>query len=468
MTTANIPAGATLEEAAAIVRADSERNNKPVIYAGAQLHGDEPTGSEGALAVMQMLCSSEHADKLNDMSIIIMPRLSPESAYHMHRQQIRDRYDPNREKLFLQMEENIAPTLVQGLFMPHITVDMHENMAGYLIANQMWGGPVDLWVGQAPFSFHGDEIEDYITEDFTQHLYRNVEENGLLAVPYLMGTTASSLQGQIQPGMFGSLALLLESRSINVGIDYYERRVHSQVVGLMTVIDKTIEDADQILDMVEARRAWLVEQGGLYDETDPIILDAEVSGSKAKSYNRKTLYYDGTLEDNYISFSYFDTAARTRTRPTGYLIDAAVARAVPDTTRVNQTDIVTMLANHHIEYFYLEPGTTVSAAQEYVISTGTGPNRITEIGLRPESDITLTNGAYFIPLDQVKQMVVTHLLEQDVDDNTNIQVGSLYQRGYITPDEQNNLPFTTIRRTTPCAARRHPRAGVQNLCQRRR
>ena len=67
----------TLEEAAALIRADSAENNKVTVHYQAQIHGNEPAAGEAALGMIKQLDGAYGDGLIDTMNIYVIPRLNP-------------------------------------------------------------------------------------------------------------------------------------------------------------------------------------------------------------------------------------------------------------------------------------------------------------------------------------------------------------------------------------------------------
>lgn len=77
-TNTQIPSGSTLEQAAALVRA----NGKPTVWYQTQIHPNEPAAGEGALVVIDDFINDAEARALLDqINVVIVPRINPDGSY---------------------------------------------------------------------------------------------------------------------------------------------------------------------------------------------------------------------------------------------------------------------------------------------------------------------------------------------------------------------------------------------------
>ena len=124
-TTTDLSAATTLEEAAALVKA----NGKLTVLYQAQIHGDEPAACEAALGMIKRFDGAYGDGLLDKMNICVIPRLNPSGAYNSRRvAELADgtTTDPNRDFMKLSTQEAQARTRVYNLFQPEVVFDNHE------------------------------------------------------------------------------------------------------------------------------------------------------------------------------------------------------------------------------------------------------------------------------------------------------------------------------------------------------
>ena len=129
-----IPEDATLEEAADLVNA----NGKTTVWYQSQIHPNEPAAGEGALVVVtDLVTDPETAALLDDINIVVVPRINPDGSYLFSRATY-DGFDMNRDHMSLKAAELAQLHTAYRLFMAEVVVDTHEftfygaNTAGYM------------------------------------------------------------------------------------------------------------------------------------------------------------------------------------------------------------------------------------------------------------------------------------------------------------------------------------------------
>ena len=245
---------------------------------------------------------------------------------------------------------------------------------------------------------------------------------------YHYGTTVNNPIGRAYFGLLDAFSFLIETRGIGAGKTNFERRVFSQQTVIMSYIKSTAENAEEIKEIVAAARAETIAKGATYDESDLLYLYQTKSGNTQTPYAvaRHKFMMDGTeVIGEPVTLSLNDTGARTRVRPTAYVVPADME---------NIDKVLYIMDNQGAEYYTLDAGSSAVLEQYYYISN-------TEAALREATTVTFENGAYVIPMDQFAADVIAMTFEPDVRDSNGYD-GTLFQYGVVTYDaETKNFPY---------------------------
>lgn len=428
-TTSEIPANATLAEAAKIVKS----NGKVNIWYQAQIHPNEPAAGEGALVMIDNFVNDPAYKALLDkVNIVIVPRINPDGSYLFSRATY-DGFDMNRDHMSLKAAELAQLHTAYRLFMSEVVIDTHE-FTFYGAKDGMMNNADDLETTPAT-SLNDDPAVTKIGLDMAKHAFADAEKAGLRVYHY--GTTVNNPIGRAYFGLYNALSFLIETRGIGAGRQNFERRVFSQETAATSYIKYTAEHADEIIKTIAAARADVVAKGKTYDESDILALYQTKSGKTMTDYTATRVQYtmDGTEKaGKATALSLNDTITRGRTRPTAYVIPADA---------VNIEKILYIMDNQGAEYYKLNAGTTASLQQYYYIGEYMENDKAKgiEAGLRDAADVTFASGAYVFPMDQVAGNVIAMLCEPDVTDSNGYD-GSLYQYKQIDYDKSTmNFPL---------------------------
>ena len=449
-TSSEIPADATLEEAAQIVR----ENGKATVWYQTQIHPNEPASGEGALVIADLFASdSETQALLDDVNVVIVPRINPDGAYLFSRATY-DGFDMNRDHMSLKAAELAQLHTAYRLFMAEVVIDGHEftfygaNAAGYM------NNADDVETTPAT-SLNNDPAVTELALSFSGQAFKDATDAGLRVYHY--GTTVNNPIGRAYFGLYECLSFLVETRGIGAGRTNLERRVFSQETVIMSYIKSTAEHAEEVKATVAAARANTIEQGKTYDEDDVLALYQTKSGNTFTEYTstRYQFNMDGTRHENAsyenVALSLNDTIARGRIRPTAYVIPA-------DAENIDK--ILYIMDNQGAEYYKLDSGVSATLEQYYYVGQRGSNAKDIEADLRPATKVTFENGAYVFPMDQVAANVIAMLVEPDVTDSVGYD-GTLFQYGVVTYDETTkNFPLYRYTGNDPRETLKNPECIV--------
>ena len=403
-TRTDLSAATTLDEAAAIMGQD-----KPTILYRAQVHGNEPSACEGALAVIQRLDGAYGESVLDKVNVCVIPRINPDGAYNYDRR-LQNNVDGNRDNLRLTTPEITAFMHAYQVIMPELVLDGHEYNAN---AQRSYLTPGDVLVSVGYTPANGAEYTD-LSLDMMFNTFDTMTENGMDYRYYsnwMNGSDANVMCSFM--GRQGTLAMLLEVRGIDYGLNHYERRVLAHVVSAESAITYVAENAGTVQKVVDGERQRIVEQGSIYSEDDQVVLDVGSSTHPEYDISQVWTYQSGTQVQNTLTPSASDVVLRSRIAPTAYVIAAGES--------YTQT-VLELMDKHGISYEFLPAGTTV-LLQQY---TG----MVTEAGLTEEKPVVFENGAYLFYKNQVRGITLSMLMEPDVTDLATYK-GTLAQRSIL-------------------------------------
>ena len=435
-TNTKIPANATLEEAAKLVK----ENGKTTVWYQTQIHPNEPASGEGALVVVDNFVNDPEAKALlDDINVVIVPRINPDGSYLFSRATY-DGFDMNRDHMALKAAELAQLHTAYRLFMAEVVLDGHEftfygASSGEETGKAYMSNAYDLETTPAT-SLNNDPEVTEIALEMCGEAFEDARDAGLRVYHY--GTTVNNPIGRAYFGLFNAVSFLIETRGIGAGRQTFERRVFSQEVAATSYITYAAEHADEIIKAVAAARADVVAKGKTYEESDVLALYQTKSGKTLTDYTAATVQYSVADGSEKVSKAYplslNDTLTRSRVRPTAYVIPA-------DTANIEK--ILYIMDNQGAEYYKLNAGTTASLQQYYYVGDYmvNGKAKGIEAGLRDTADVTFASGAYVFPMDQVASNVIAMLCEPDVTDSNGYD-GTLYQYKQIDYDKSTmNFPL---------------------------
>ena len=429
-----IPEGATLTEAAAIV---GKRKGRDILMINGGTHGNESTGTEGTLAFISEMCGDYGKSLLrgtNIGAILVLPRMNPDGAKDF----IRETPNPkpidnlNRDYMVLSSAEISGIVHAYNLFMPTFTLDCHEAPAnpvwseGELLTDVYDAGIMaqcNLNGYGNPLSvIHGDRSAATIdAERLAMQALSDMETKGLRT--YYYQTDVSPVWNTHFFGMCGSYAYILEVHGITGGESHIARRTYAQLCGIRALVDIVLEMDGEMARKVEAARKEVALGTQIYDGKKAVILSTTASRAENRylyEWNNPLVGADSTVrvKENPTYLYDFDTAVRYRKLPTAYVFPADAEGA---------DAVLSILDRHDIRYKKLDDGMTL-ALQSYSGTTAGAT-------LNATADVTFANGAYLVPVDGACAYITALLFEPDVPDsiycslanNTPLAVSDIYR-----------------------------------------
>ena len=413
-TTVDLSGADTLEEAAALIRADSEKNNKLTVHHQAQIHGNEPAAGEAALGMLLRLDGEYGEGLLDTMNIYVIPRLSPYGAYKSQRAVAvgSSTTDPNRDFLRLKTQETQLRMYAYNLFDPEVVFDSHEYQESLTSTSHK---RKDLMLCTHWMPNHSEAYKQTAL-DLAYAAFDQLTEDGLYYSWYtdsVGGMGANT--GSSNTAFRSSLHILMETSGIYQGLLQYERRVATHVSALTGLYAYLDANAAAVKKTVQENRRQYIENGKTYREDDIVILDATTSDHEELHIEGKMVnLYNGTLTDATYPAYVPDVIKRSRIAPTAYVIPAG--ESFTDT-------VLALMDKQGISYRYIPEGAAL-LLQQY---TGT----VTEADLTEEKLTCFPRGAYVFTMDQVDGYILANLMEPDVND-TATDKGTLVQQGIIS------------------------------------
>ena len=428
-TETDLSSAKSLEEAGELV----SDNCKLTVWIQSQIHPNEPAAGEGALVMVSDLCGSYGEEVLDDVNVIVIPRINPDGSYLFTRSTYQG-FDMNRDHMALKAPELAYLHTAYQYFMPEVVMDGHE-FTFYGVTEDGYMKNADDMQSTPASSLNNDPLVNQLAEEAVDGLHKNATDSGLRVYHY--GTTVNNPIGRAYYGLYNSISILVETRGIGAGSTNFARRVYSQQNAAHSIIDYAVANDDAINKAVADARAQVAEDGKVFDAEDTVILQQVASG-KTQSPTTLTRYQynmDGSdAKTSSATLSMNDTVVRSRIRPTAYVIP----KDIP-----NAEKILYILQNQGAEYYELELGSTAELKQYYYVGEYTYNEKKAGFtaDLRDAAKVTFEKGAYVIPMDQVSGNVIAMIMEPDVNDSNGYD-GTLVQYGVVSYDETTkNFPI---------------------------
>ena len=457
VTNSNIPAGSTFDQAAKIIR----ENGKPTFFHQAQIHGNEPSPAEGAMAMLLDMVGTYGEKYLEKVDYICIPRFNVDGANNHIRQTITPSIDMNRDHIrFRALEVRIIHSAYLAL-MPEVTQDGHE-ISSYAVSTHAASttrqpGSTDVGLAinhdievtpSTSMNNPSQAVTDQALNVYAKNMFDTMDTLKIYVDHYQGGNpgwTANNGIGRAYYGLMGSVSFLVETRGANAGVNM-PRRAYTQMIAAKSLLESLYDNADTTKSLVAKARADIIERGKVYDENKLVYLNqvasgnttefrntgVEIAGSNYSPYKGTARTIDlvgnemtptGSSSVNVTkALALNDASDRNRPLPTAYVIPkgikttsvtGAVTVTATEDYAINYDHLINSLKWNQIEFYELKAGTSAELRQYYRTDTGDTTNGNIVADLRPAATVTFANGAYVVPLDQVAGAVVVSLFEPD-------------------------------------------------------
>ncbi len=421
--------GKTLAEAAEIVKA----NGKPTIQVSAQVHGDEQSGTEGALATIAMLCGEYGESVLDKVNVIIMPRMNPDGSKIYKYESGSNHRSVTRDHMSVTRVETRTMINMYNLFEPEVVLDQHEFRPS---TQNTTGAMPDIKISETHNLNLPEELVALEAEFVDNQVAKSTEE-GFRVDFYRDGVIETSPAATKEYySLRGSIGFIHEIPGQRKGRQQWERRVMSHFLAIKNTIDFTAANAQRVNETVAKAKADIAEMGKTYDANSLITL-LHTKGTTFEINRPSFNFSDGSYvnKDNKATISKFDEASVTRPRPISYLIPK-------DTAKMD--DILEVVNVHGIEYSEIPAGTQMT------VRGYTGDHWGAE--LTAAQSVTFANGAYMFPVAQESGIILTLLMEPDMLDGARAvtdeadRTGRPYEMHKNSFAQQNLLPIGELYR----------------------
>ncbi|KAF4303214.1 carboxypeptidase [Botryosphaeria dothidea] len=378
-----------------------DASGKLRIWMQGGVHGNEPAGDQGLLALLGKLDSNATwaASVLEKADILVLPRYNPDGVAYFQRY-LATNFDPNRDhtKLARQQTRDIKQPMVA--FAPHVGVDGHEySAARHYGARDQWLPAQDgQFSAMKNLNIHRD-IRALAEGVFANAIATAMESRGLRWSPYITAdpgtddavmdeTTSDAKIGDTSVALTQAVMFLFETRGIMLAAQHWQRRVATQLTMLEALVQTAVDRADEVLETVESARADFVASGENIVVTD-----------YGRPTNISWTYVDaesGDLVDIPVTFRNSTplSANLTRARPEAFVFSRAWAD-VAERLRVAGVRVDTLDSGFRgeVEAFNVTGAEVASTKYEGVARTKVATETFTK-------ELSLPAGAFWVSTRQ--------------------------------------------------------------------
>lgn len=328
----------------------------------AQQHGDEQSGREGALLLLEDIAAGRYNDFLKSADLLLVPQMNPDGSEKNVRRNSSDA-DLNRNHLILTQPEVIGIHKLFNKFLPEATLDVHEYFPytddwihfGYLKNfDEQFGTTTDINVS--------DKIREYSNRKFLPFAKKYLKKRGYTFNNYILGgppgvermrySTVDINDGRQSFGILNSFSFILEGlNGKDAFLDNIKHRAEAQKTSMEAFINFTAQNKNEIKNLVHSERKKLIHS----KEGDLVAIRMEhVKGDSDLKLSLKSVY---SGKDSVITIAQYHSVVEPRltvTKPAGYLIPR------------DSSNLVEMLKNHAVK-FQLFKQTKKQKFQKYYI-----------------------------------------------------------------------------------------------------
>ncbi|MEO6015703.1 MAG: M14 family metallopeptidase [Polaromonas sp.] len=400
--------------------ASLQANGRPTVLLVGQQHGDEPAGSEALLVIARELAQGLLQPVLERINVVIVPRANPDGAAGDQRLTLNG-LDMNRDHLLLNTPEAQSLARLARDYHPTVIVDAHEyTVVGRYLQKFGTVQKFDALLQYATTANLPEFLTKASEEWYRRPLLAALKAQGLSSEWYY--TTSTDLadrkisMGGTQPdtgrnvnGLKNAVSLLIETRGVGIGRLHIQRRVHTHVTALSSVLASTAHRASELTQLrpyLEKEISAQACKGEAVVEAAPTAAQYELVMLDPLSGADKTLTVDW---DSALALR----TLKTRARPCGYWLSAGSTRAV-DRLRLQGVHVLRVEeAGSLLGDSYREISRTEGARQDVRGTIAAEAPVIRAQVSISRSVIDVPRGSYYVPLNQPLGNLVLAALEPD-------------------------------------------------------
>lgn len=395
-------------------------NGRPTVLLIGQQHGDEPAGSEALLVVARELAQGLLLSQLSRINVVIVPRANPDGAASQQRA-TSGGLDMNRDHLLLNTPEAQALATLMRDYQPTVVVDAHEYTAVGRFLEKF--GAVQKYDALLQYATTAN-LPEFLTkaaeEWYRRPLLAALKNQGLSTEWYY--TTSTDLtdkkvsMGGTQPdtgrnvnGLKNAVSLLVETRGVGLGRLHIQRRVHTQVTALTSVLASTAQRASelgQLRPYIDKEVSALACTGDAVVESAPTPAQYKLTMLEPVSGADKPIIVDW---DSALALR----SIKTRPRPCGYWLSAASSTAA-ERLRLQGVQVMRIAEFGSVLGDGYRETSRAAADRQDVRGAITGAAPIIKVQVSlTRGLVDAPRGSFYVPLNQPLGNLVIAALEPD-------------------------------------------------------
>jgi Zinc carboxypeptidase len=310
-------------------------SGRPTVLLVGQQHGNEPAGSEALLVIAKEVSQGLLQPLLDRINVVIVPRANPDGTL-LDQRVTSGGQDMNHDHLLLNTAEAQALAKLTRDYHPTVVVDAHEyTVTGRFLEKFGAIQKFDALVQYATTANLPEFLTKASEEWYRRPVLAALKAQGLTSEWYY--TTSADpadkkiSMGGVQPdtgrnvdGLGNTISLLIETRGVGIGRLHLQRRVHTHVTAISSVLGSTAQRAaelSQLRPYLEKEVVALACKGSAIVQALPTPAQYELLMLDPVSGSDRAISVDW---DSALALR----TVKARARPCGYWLSAASTTAV--------------------------------------------------------------------------------------------------------------------------------------------
>ena len=411
-----------------------ESKIKVLIFA--QQHGNEQSGKEGALLLINELLKPESQYLFDKIDFVLVPQMNPDGSEKNQRRN-GNSMDLNRNHLILTEPETIGLHKLFNKYLFEVSMDVHEyapygetyKQYGYRHNNdEELGVNTNINIDEKIRTMQKKVYLPYIEKYFEERNFSYFEYSpgGPPEIDYIRHSTFDINDGRQSLGIQNTFSFIQEGlNGKDVFIDNIHHRAEGQMTGMLGLLEFAYKNKDEIKNLVSGGRKSLIENK--VSDQVAIQLDHFSDGSKLEL--PMLSYYSN--KDTVITVSDYRPIVKSIydvERPKGYLVPK------------NLIEIVEWAERHELKYSDYKKSSD-DKIEQYFISKIDSMDFERDIIVDPMIEVkTIKNDLceadyIFIPVNQLRNNMIVIALEpkSELGLVTYKQFEHLLKKGEIFP-----------------------------------
>lgn len=315
------------------------------VFLFCQQHGNEPSGKEAALLLIQKLALDKDKEIYKNLDLYIMPVLNPDGNKAAKRNNANNE-DINRNHFLLTEPEVLALHNQFNKILPQVTLDVHEYSAfrksflkmGYVRSTDAeFGAPTNLNIPKSIIEFGVDSLFKYLNMELTKS---NVTFSNYYKInapdDTVRSSTAGIIDGRQSFAILNTFSFILEGKNGESFNSDLERRSLNQLKAIESFLQFQDKNSKKIISLIEKERK------NILSSKDSVVIQMDYNSIGEKINMPITVL--ASMKDSSIIMDYSSEIKPIKSvaRPTSYLIPS------------EYQEVINLLDKHNVGYTILE------------------------------------------------------------------------------------------------------------------